>query len=286
MRMWGRGWPLLALLCSVTCNAGDMQIRVGGFYAESDSSIDVTDPILGEDFKLDFESDLELDQYQFLPFFELEYAYGHKHHYYLDWKQLHRRGDTIGLSRGFQINIDDTIYQVDTGARLDTELDIDILRLGYGYDLFEGQNYTLGVTVGLHTMFISIALEGAIGACISGEIEGNQCGQTPIPRLVEHEVTAPLPDIGLIGRYQLMPGWELNGHAQYFYLELDDMKGALTDIRAGISAELNQNWNLSVSYNYYRVSVDMTETFYNIKVADFNINYSFIGPKLALTYRF
>lgn len=281
-----KGLLITLLVFSPGVLAKDMQIRVGGFYAESDSSIDVTDPLLGNDFKLDFETDLELAESQFLPFFEFEYASGNRHNLYLDWKRLHRSGETQAVSKPFQINIDDTVYEVQAGARLRTDLDIDILRLGYGYDFLESDQYTLGVTLGLHTMFISTVLEGRIGACNAGDLSAGQCVQTPIPQLVEHDVTAPLPDIGLIGRYQLWQGFEFSAHAQYFYIELDDLQGGLTDIRAGISSNIGDNWQISMSYNYYEVSVDIRDSRYNIKIADYNIHYSFTGPKLAVSYRF
>lgn len=266
--------------------AKDMTLRVGGFYSQSDSSIDVTDPIVGEDFRLDFESDLKLADSQFLPFFEFEYALGNRHNLYADWKRLHRSAETTAVTRPFQIQIDDTVYEVKAGGLLNTTLNIDILRVGYGYDVFEGNDYTVGVTFGLHAMFIKTIFEGAIGACLATELNGNLCGQRPIPQIVENDVTAPLPDIGLIGRYEFLPGWEFTGHAQYFYIKMDDLKGALTDIRAGVSADLGDNWQLSLAYNYYKVDVDITQSAHNIKVADYNIYYSFVGPMVSVSYQF
>ncbi|WP_372871703.1 hypothetical protein [Shewanella sp.] len=269
--------------CSI---AKDMTLTVGGFYSQSDSSIDVTDPIIGEDFRLDFESDLKLAENQFLPFFEFEYAFGNRHNLYLDWKRLHRSAETTAVTRPFQVQIDDTVYEVRAGGKLDTTLNIDILRLGYGYDVFEGNDYTLGVTLGLHTMFIKSMFEGAIGACLATELNENLCGSRPIPQVVENKVTAPLPDIGIIGRYEFLPGWEFTGHAQYFQIKLDDLKGSLTDIRAGVNADLGDSWQLSLAYNYYKVDVDITQSAQNIKVADYNIYYSFIGPMVSVSYKF
>ncbi|MBT1445875.1 hypothetical protein KJI95_15320 [Shewanella sp. JM162201] len=266
--------------------AKDMTIRVGGFYSQSDSSIDVTDPIVGEDFRLDFEGDLQLAEQQFLPFLELEYALGDRHHLFADWKQLHRSAETNAISRPFQVQIDDTVYEIRAGGRLNTTLNIDILRLGYGYDLFEGTHYSLGLTLGLHTMFIKSEFSGEIGACLATELNGNLCGQRPIPQIVSNDVTAPLPDLGLMARYEFLPDWELSAHGQYFYLKLNDMEGALTDVRAGVTANLADNWTLALAYNYYRVDVDITQASDNIKVADYNIFFSFLGPVISVSYRF
>ncbi|ABM00206.1 outer membrane beta-barrel protein [Shewanella amazonensis] len=266
--------------------AKDMTLRVGGFYSQSDSSIDVTDPVIGEDFRLDFESDLQLAENQFLPFIEFEYAFGDRHNFYLDWKRLHRSAETNAVTRPFDVQIDDTVYSVKAGGQLNTTLNIDVLRLGYGYDLLQGDNYSLGITLGLHTMFIESVFEGAIGACLATELDGDLCSQRPIPRIVENSVTAPLPDIGLIGHYEFLPGWRFSAHGQYFAIKLDDLDGSLTDIRAGVSADLGESWSLSLAYNYYKVDVDVTQSAENIKVADYNIFYKFVGPMISVSYRF
>ncbi|MGI2258661.1 hypothetical protein [Shewanella sp. GXUN23E] len=277
---------LILAIGTQTAYGGDWRISVGGFYAESDSSIKVTDPIVGNDFKLDLETDLRLEESLLLPFFELSYSPSPGHLWYLDWKQLHRQGENQAITRPFEVNIKDTVYQVQAGAHLNTRLDIDIIRLGYGYDLYQADDYTLTATLGLHTMLIGTVLEGEIGACLAGELGNQQCGQTPIPRVVEHDVTAPLPDIGIAGRYQLWPGVELNGHFQYFYIKLSDLTGGLTDAKLGVSANIAKDWQISLAYNYYRVNVEVRDTVHDIKVADYNVRYSFTGPNLSVSYRF
>lgn len=280
---------LLLLCCAAnSAQAGEWNLNIGGFYSQSDTNMQVTDPLLGNDFELDFESDLQLAENEFLPLFELGYRFNDRHHIYIDWKQLHRSAETQAVSRPFQIQIDDTVYDVKAGGQLGTSLNIDIVRIGYGYDLFQGNGYNIGVSVGLHTMLIDSSFEGSIGACATSELSGNICSAQPIPRVVDESVTAPLPNIGLFGDYELAPGWQLNLHAQYFSVRLDDLEGSLVDIRAGMKTALSDNWDISVAYNYYKVDVDVRQSTSNaeVKVADYNIYYSFIGPMLSVSYRF
>lgn len=261
-------------------------IRIGGFYSNSNSSMDVTDPLLGNDFKLDFEEDLNLAESQFLPFFEIQYHFNAKHHIYADWKQLHRNAEVKKLTVPFQVTLDDQIYNVQAGARLDTTLNIDIARIGYGYNVFQGNNYNLGLSLGLHTMFIKTAFSGDIAVCLEGN-NVQQCGDAT-PKFVDEDVTAPLPDIGLYADYEFISGFKFNAHAQYFYIELDDIKGSLVDIRAGLEAKITDNWHMTAGFNYYKVDVDFdsTVTQADIKVANYNLYYSFIGPMLSVSYHF
>ena len=262
-------------------------IRVGGFYSNSNSSMDVTDPLRGDNFKLDFEEDLKLEESQFLPFFEAQYQFNSKHSIYFDWKQLHRNAEVKKLTVPFQVTLDDQIYDIQAGGRLETTLNIDIARLGYKYNFYQGNNYNLGLSLGLHAMFIKTAFDGDIGVCIEGE-SIQQCGTTATPKFVEEEVTAPLPDMGLYADYEFSPGFTFNAHAQYFYIKLDDVEGSLIDVRAGVEAAITENWHMTAAFNYYKVDVDFKHSITQVdsNIADYNLYYSFIGPMLSVSYHF
>lgn len=264
-----------------------IEIRIGGFYSNSNSSMDVTNPILGKDFKIDFEEDLKLEESQFLPFFEFFYHFNERHSLYIDWKQLHRTAEVQGITKPFQVNLENQVYDVKVGAKLKTTLNMDIARIGYGYNFYQGNNYNVGLSVGLHTMFIKTGFEGDIGACVQEQLTLN-CDQKPLDKAVDESVTAPLPDIGIYGDYEFSPGFRFTAHAQYFYIELDDLKGGLVDIRAGVEASITENWHMTAAFNYYEVDVDYAQKadLGDINIANYNLYYSFIGPMLSVSYRF
>ncbi|WP_028774108.1 DUF481 domain-containing protein [Shewanella waksmanii] len=262
-------------------------IRVGGFYSNSNSSMDVTDPLLGRDFQIDFEEDLKLEESQFLPFFELFYHFNDQHILYMDWKQLHRSAEVTQLTKPFQVELDGTLYDFKAGSKIDTTLNIDIARIGYGYNFYQGNNYNLGFSIGLHAMFIKTGFEGQIGACQVTTATAD-CPTVPVPKTVDTKVTAPLPDIGLYGDYEFADRFRFTAHAQYFYVKLDDLEGGLVDIRAGVEAEITENWHMTAAFNYYEVDVDYDQKLRNtdLNVASYNLYYSFIGPMLSVSYRF
>ncbi|NMH63704.1 hypothetical protein [Shewanella salipaludis] len=274
-------------LCGAA-RASETSISLGGFYSQSDSSIQVSDPVQDSQYTLDYESDLQLAENQFLPFVALNHHFNERHNFYFDWKQLHRDADTSGLAQPFQVEIDDTVYEVNAGARLHTTLNIDIATLGYGYDFLQGTNYNVGASVGLHTMFIKAGFEGTIGACASSDLVNNLCGSHAMPSIIEEHVTAPLPDFGLYANYEFLPGWQFNAQAQYFYVKLDDMQGRLVDVKLGVEAEIAKNWHMSVAYNYYQIDVELDQQRPDaeVNIANYNLNYSFTGPMVSLSYRF
>ncbi|SUI67022.1 hypothetical protein [Shewanella morhuae] len=279
---------IIASLVSTQVQADDFTIEFGGFYSQSDTNMEVTNPISGNNFTLDYESDLQLAENEFLPFIELNYHFNERHNIYLDWKKLHRNAETQALSKPFLIEINNNIYDIKAGGRLNSTLNIDVLRLGYGYDVFQSSNYDVGLSFGLHTMFIKMGFEGVIGVCSSSELVNNVCGSQAIPRIVDESVTAPLPDVGIYGHYEFIPGWQFTGHAQYFYVKLNDVKGNLVDIKLGVDAQITPNWRMNVAYNYYEVDVDIAQNSptKNTQIANYNIYYSFTGPMLSVSYTF
>ncbi|MBR9727750.1 hypothetical protein ACFOD0_02615 [Shewanella intestini] len=268
-------------------------IKVGAFYANSDSYMNVTDPTNGGIYPLDFEDDLLLDEEQFLPFFEFSWHFNDRHHVYADWKSLHRTADTpyIENSWVFTNPNDDKTYIVETGAQLKTTLDIDIMRIGYGYDIIQDDDFTVGVSIGLHTMFIKTAFEGTIGLCGQELMASSACTDiVATPQVIDESITAPLPDFGVYGSFEFFTDWTLAAHAQYFAISYDDVEGALIDIRASVEAMICENWYLTLGYNYYEVDVDYAQKVAydtnDFHIADYNLNYSFTGPMFSLMYEF
>ncbi|UJF21062.1 hypothetical protein [Shewanella sp. OMA3-2] len=268
-------------------------LNIGGLYANSDSYMVVTNPRTGGTFPLDFEDDLNLKEKQFLPFIELAYSFNQRHNIYIDLKSLHRTAVSPQIAKDFQFTLPDSdiTYDVEAGISLKSTLDIDILRLGYGYDIWQGENYTIGASVGVHTMFVKTAFEGEIGICVPNTQLEQYCGEKiTSPRVVDKSLTAPLPNFGVYGHYEFISGWVFKAYAQYFSLEYNDAEGSLVDVRAVVEAELNENWSLIAGFNYYEVDIDYEQTLTALDqefyIANYNVNYSFTGPMISVQYTF
>lgn len=282
---------LLSFIMSAPlAQAEEYKLNIGLFYANSDSNILVSDT-KGGNFPLSFEDDLLLDEKQFLPYFEFTYDFNERHHLYIDWKQLHRTAQTPSLEKAFQIRLDGVDYDVKAGGKLQTTLDVDIMRLGYGYDIWQGTHYSIGATLGLHTMFVKTEFEGTIGICVPDNSSAELCDNAIAnPQVIDENFTAPLPNIGVYANYEFYPNWQIMLHAQYFSIKYKDVKGSLKDIKIGVEAKIADNWYLNLAYNYYRVDVDIAETStqnnQSFKVSDYSIDYSFTGPVFSVGYRF
>ncbi|ABV35951.1 conserved hypothetical protein [Shewanella sediminis HAW-EB3] len=257
-----------------------LRIAIGSFYSTSDSGMEVISPLTDESFELDFESDLKLTESEFLPFFEVAYWFNGHHGVYLDWKRLHRDATNLNITTPFEYEHPETgdKYLVQSGSVITTTFNVDIARIGYGYDFYRDDEWDLILTAGLHVMWFELGFSGDIAACVD-----NNCGSVELEpdNIVFTDATAPLPDIGVVVNYQFADGWQLGTQAQYFYLSLDNISGRLVDLSAGIEYTFRDSFATELSYKYYKVSADIEDDNSTLK-----LHYGFQGPMLTLSYTF
>ncbi|MGI2169422.1 DUF481 domain-containing protein [Shewanella sp. MF05960] len=267
-------------------------LDIGVFYANSDSNMAVTNPKTGGSFPIDFEDEFLLAEEQYLPYFELTYSFNQRHNLFIDWKSLDRKADNNAVSQDFILeDIDGKDYLIEVGAKLNTELNIDILRIGYGYDIWQGTDYAVGVSIGLHTMFVEAVFKGTIGTCIPDSSLTSLCNNVvATPEVVDDTLTAPLPNVGIYGAYEFYHGWNFSAHAQYFSISYDDVDGSLIDVRLGVETKFCDNWSLKLAYNYYDVDITIEKqrkmNNNEMRTFDHKISYSFTGPMFAVSYAF
>ncbi|WP_028774367.1 hypothetical protein [Shewanella waksmanii] len=276
---------LATLLAAVTApaygdQAGNLRVSVGGFYSTSDSGMEVTSPLTDKEFDLDFETDLELVEREFLPFIELAYWVNDDHVVYADWKQLHRDAENTSITVPYEFQHPDTgdTYTVQAGAKITTTFNVDIARVGYGYRFYKDDNWDLIATLGLHVMWLELGFSGDLGLCID---ESCEIINVDPDQVVFTEMTAPLPDVGLLAAYSFADNWRITAHGQYFYLKVDDISGSLIDFSGGIEYQFTPQFYTDLSYKYYKVDVDVEGDF-----TDTNIYYGFHGPMLTFSYLF
>ena len=263
---------LIMVICS-SLSAADLTVKVGGFWAETDSWITTT-TLTGKPIKLDFEDTLNLQERQALPFLQVDYAFKDKHHLYFDWRRLHRTSESTVTFDFLLPNNPDA--GVSAGAKLTTRLDIDILQASYGYAVYQSERAEVGLSVGFHIMFVELGFSGDISACVSDD-GVSSCNAASSGEVVDNSLTAPLPDFGIWGSYQFSDHFTLKAHPQLFYIEINDVYGYLADLNVALSYQINHSWDIELGYNYYLVKAEWDQSI---------LKYTYRGPMLNVAYRF
>lgn len=250
-------------------------LRAGGFWADVDSSFGARTVIGNNPTRVDFESDLALDESKFSPFFELTYRFDANNVVSLNYLTLHRTAQSRSLNKSIEFEWEGSRYRVESGANLKTKLDVDIYQLVYGRTLIQGGNYALLSTLGVHVMDVYASLDGDI--TLVGEA-GNEMEFTD---RALGDITAPLPDIGVVFGWQPRESWLVTLHAQYFKVSIDDISGRLFDWRIQATWYLTPDLALGLAWQNYELQVEESRRF-----SDVDVQFDYQGPSVMLHYEF
>ncbi|WP_067662650.1 DUF481 domain-containing protein [Ferrimonas marina] len=259
--------------------AQSFEIELGAFWALSSTDLTVYDPIFEQNRLLNFESELNLPHDQTLAYLDLEYRFQPRHMIYLDWRRLHRSGENHSVMDPFQFTWDNQRYQVDAGSYLATELNIDIVRFGYGYRFYQSDKIAADLLTGLHITHLKLGFRGDLE--MTAAPTGQPSSDSELELEVANSVTAPLPSLGLQMEYQLGKKWQIRSHLQAFYLSAGEISGWMGEAEIAARYQITDALSVTAAYSYFQVGVD-----YQPEHTDLNVTHRFYGPMAKLAYRF
>lgn len=135
------------------------------------------------------------------------------------------------------IDFGDATFPISAQVRAD--FDFDITELAYEYVFMQRDEYQLGASFGIHNAGFRIALSSDGG------------------RLAESVSTnAPLPVLGLRGRWRIAENFYALAHAQYFRLAFDAYEGDIQDYEASVVWQMTRHVGLGAAYNAFVTQVE------------------------------
>ncbi len=268
---------LSPMICSIA-NAGIFEIEIGAFFSQTSTDIEVYDPTAQQYVDLNFESGLNLPHDDVLPYLDLEYRFNDNHQIYLDWRRLHRNGFQDYVANPFQLKIDGHLYTVGGEADLLTTLNIDIVRLGYGYRFYDSEHLDIHFLAGFHVTSLEFGMRGEIDVEVS---ENASPDTTIVAEGFNSGITAPLPNIGFLIEHRIRNDILLKSHAHAFYLKYDEISGWMYELEMAARYYVTDDFSITGSFNYYDLGVGYEAEHTNLKV-----DYQFFGPMLKMAYRF
>jgi len=184
---------------------------------------------------LDGESDVGLSKGGLRPDIELTLLPGQRHLIRINGFSSRRDG-TATLTR--TVVFDNNTYTV--GQVVKSTLNLDMLGVGYGYRLLKAPRYELDL--GLDVQISSV--EANVFAPNSG-----------IKREADEGV-APVPLLDVEGRWEVWRKWQLLGRYRWVGAHGNDVKGHVTDWRAGVQWQYNQHLGIGLHYRSFAIAVD------------------------------
>jgi hypothetical protein len=209
-----------------------VEVNLLGASAGTKLRVDESTTLPGTE--IDAEKDLGLDDFQLLPQVELTLLPGKRHLLRLSAFAMHRSAEKV-IDK--PISFDDQDYLV--GERVDSRLNLTMFGLTYGRRLLVRQRGELTLTLGVQV----------------AHVEANAVVRSRVVREAESGV-APLPLIGLEGRYDFSPRWAVEARAQYLTVDVSDVTGSILDARLGVTWRLNPYLAIGLGYRTFQIDVD------------------------------
>jgi hypothetical protein len=180
------------------------------------------------------EDDLALDDAELLAQAEITLLPGERHLLRLNGLSSNRSAQTL-LER--RIEFDDEVYLV--GERVDSELNLRMVGLTYGYRFLVRQRGELTGTFGIQV----------------ADVEANAVVRSRVIRESESGV-APLPLAGLEGRIDLSQRWSFEGRVHYLTADIEEVDGEILDARAALTWRMNPYLVFGLGYRTFSIEVD------------------------------
>jgi len=212
-----------------------VEVNLLGASASTKLRVDESPTLRGTE--LSAEDDLGLDDFQLLPQVELTLLPGERHLIRLSAFAVHRSADTR-IER--PISFDNEDYLV--GERVDSLLNLTMFGLTYGYRFLVHQRAEVSASFGIQV----------------ADVEANAVVRSRVVRESESGV-APLPLLGLEGRFDFTPRWAVEGRVQYLTVNEEDVDGSILDARLALTWRVNPYLALGLGYRTFQIDVDSAD---------------------------
>ena len=222
-------------------------LAAGGFFAFLDSEARLDPSQTGGGTTVDLQDDLGVDDTTASPWLQARWRFARHHMVEFEGIKLGQDGF---ISAQRTLTIGDT--RANVGASLDSEFDLTIGRITYGWSFLKEQDREATFLVGAHVA------KAELSVLLSGNIEDANTGGSlsGTIRQEAEDVTVPLPHFGGRYSYALNPRLVVDASALAFYLEFDDVKGRLIELQANVQYLFWENVALGGGLRFFNVNVE------------------------------
>jgi hypothetical protein len=250
---------------------------IGGFFPQVESSVrlDSESGNIGND--INFENVLGLEDSKTTLWGGLRWRANRRNQLEFEFNNLNRSGSVSGITDPIKIGENEIPVQV--GLKIDTQFDLTLARLTYGFSFLRKEKHEVAVKAGFHIASTSFRMD------VFGDVLNVDTGMTicnPSPCQAEpidtDSFTVPLPHFGLQYTYAFTPKWGLRAQGLGFALKINDIKGVMTEIDLDLHYQPWKHVGFGGGIRYWELTVeDTSDSFLN---GEFEFKYW--GPSLYL----
>ncbi len=199
-----------------------------------DTQLRIDESLTEQGTLISAEDDLGLDDSKTLLQGELTLLPGKHHLVRLSGMTTRRSAEKVIDT---VIEFDDEVYLA--GERVNSELNLTMFGLTYGYRFLVKERGELTGTFGMQI----------------AEVEANAVVRNRVVRDSESGV-APLPFVGLEGRFDFSSRWSAEARFQYLTADIEDVDGSITDARFALTWRKNPYLIFGLGYRTFKIEID------------------------------
>jgi len=188
-----------------------IDIKLGAGFMFHDTDFEVTGPG-GRKVSVDFENDLNLDEFSVSPNLEFRWRFtkNKKHRLMVSYFGIFRDGTE---NIGFDLDLGGGVV-IPVSTETKTEFNFNIVDVSYGYSLLLDKKKELGLFAGLDFIFVDFKFKAAVaGVNTRGQIANN--------------IKFPFPTVGAYFDWAFTERLALQSKFQVFGLSVGDLSGAI-----------------------------------------------------------
>ncbi|KPK40098.1 MAG: hypothetical protein AMJ69_03740 [Gammaproteobacteria bacterium SG8_47] len=228
------------------------KLAVGGYtLGRYTSTVSVTDPDVGGGVSLDPQDTLGLETEQTVLRLDGYYRFNPRHSLTYSWYRITSDGNKNVEQEFDWVDDDGNQITIPVGARVDTRLTYNILKVGYLWSFYHSDKVELAFGGGLHSTQLKIQLQA----------------ETTSSGLDARDVktTVPLPVLSFRLGYHVTPKlhWYLSSEA--FALAFDEWSGSYTDSTLALEYRAWRNVGLGLGLGSNALEVNRDSNEYNLR---------------------
>ncbi|MCP4333077.1 MAG: hypothetical protein GY785_10515 [Gammaproteobacteria bacterium] len=237
-------------------------LGVGLGIVKFDTNAKVTSKETGRSYYVDLEGNLNLPDSDKVNTIYGAYRFNEKHSLVFGYFAIERDSSILDLSADFN---DIIVVKADVSIEDNTRF----YNLGYGYNLFADDRSDVTLVFGLKSLDLRLKVEASGEIIVNGETRSGV-------EIVEADVLAPLPLIGLNFGFNFTPKWSISARVGLVGGSYQDVSANVIETSINSRYQFSRNTGLLLGLIHFDANVDIDDDD-KITEVSYSYNGAFVG---------
>jgi hypothetical protein len=232
-----------------------------------DTNAKVTDKQSGGSHYIDLEGNLDLPEVSRLNMLYGGYKFNKKHSLLFGYFAIDRHVSTVGVDK----NYEDLII---VDANIEVSDNTQFYYLSYGYSLFYDDRSNVTLMAGINGIDLTLLAEASGSITVGGTTKSDA-------KVVEANIFAPLPLIGLNFRFSFTPKWSIRTKISLIGGTYEDVNASVLQTSISSGYRLSKHVVILLGITYFNAAVTVDD-----EAVKTDIGYGYTGVFAGMHFAF